>query len=250
MLFLDYLPKLNTTELEIFHYIEANTEKIPYMTLREIAEETFVSPTAIWRFCKKFECDGYSEFKSRLKIFLAQRKQSIGYERFDETTLINFINKSTEESFEKLLLDASELIASKEFIFVLGYGRSSTTANYATIYFSTLHNLAFNMDPLLKNPTTIVSREFAEKSCMFILSVSGENDRILKNTSHFRSFGMKVISVTNSSKCTLASLSDINIPYYISTEKIKTADITSQIPAIFIVEKIAKYVGKIKRSEI
>ncbi len=52
MLFLTYDPQLNPTELEIYKYISHNIEKVPYMTIRELADEIHFSKTAIWRFVK------------------------------------------------------------------------------------------------------------------------------------------------------------------------------------------------------
>ena len=49
---LTYDPQLNPTELEIYKYISHNIEKVPYMTIRELADEIHFSKTAIWRFVK------------------------------------------------------------------------------------------------------------------------------------------------------------------------------------------------------
>ncbi len=37
------------------------------MKIRELAEEVHVSTTTILRFCKKVGCEGYSEFRLKLK---------------------------------------------------------------------------------------------------------------------------------------------------------------------------------------
>lgn len=246
MLFLKYIPELNESEYQIYEFIINNTDIVPYLTIRELSEKLFISTASVFRFCKKFECDGYSEFKSKLKIYLASKDEERGLNFFDETALIEFVKRSTESSFNGLIQKAANFINEHEFVFFMGYGRSNITAQYATTYFATLRTFAFSVDTILKNPTTTITTEAASRSCFVVFSVSGENDRILKNILHFKSMGVKIISITNSSKCTASSLSDINIPYYITEEKIKTADITSQIPAIFIIEKLAKEVAQLK----
>ena len=89
--FLTYDPQLNPTELEIYKYISHNIEKVPYMTIRELADEIHFSKTAIWRFCQKFECEGYTDFKFKLKNYLSERKKTAQPKSLDETMLIHFL---------------------------------------------------------------------------------------------------------------------------------------------------------------
>jgi DNA-binding MurR/RpiR family transcriptional regulator len=67
MLFLTYTPKLTHAELEVYRYLSTNIEKSVFMTIQELADETHLSKSAIWRFCKKFECTGYTDFRFKLK---------------------------------------------------------------------------------------------------------------------------------------------------------------------------------------
>lgn len=41
-----------------------NRDEVMYMTIRELADAAGVSTTTILRFCRKFNCDGYSEFRA------------------------------------------------------------------------------------------------------------------------------------------------------------------------------------------
>lgn len=66
----EIIKNLNDLELMLYRYIMKNTEKVIYMRIRELADEAHVSTTTILRFCKKFDCNGYSEFKVKLKIYL------------------------------------------------------------------------------------------------------------------------------------------------------------------------------------
>ena len=55
-------------DYEVYNFILKNSEKIPYMTIREVAKEAHVSTTTITRFCRKTMCSGFSEFKVRFKL--------------------------------------------------------------------------------------------------------------------------------------------------------------------------------------
>lgn len=248
MLFLDYTPELTNTELSIYHYITRNIDVAQHLTIRELADLNFVSTTTILRFCNKFECNGYAEFKARLRNHMNQSKETQFYD-LDETALVSFISNTNSEFFNEKLKGAVQLILESDFVVFLGLGTSNMTAEYGASYFRALHTLAFNMDFLLENPEhRSQSESYIENACIIALSVNGENTKIINNVSQFKRHQVPIISITNSAKCTLSSLSDINIPYYISNEKILTADITSQIPAIFIIEKLAKEVASIKKS--
>ncbi|QIK57088.1 MurR/RpiR family transcriptional regulator [Erysipelothrix sp. HDW6A] len=247
MLFLDYVPDLTDIEIEIYKFIESNINKIEDLSIRELAALTHVSTTTILRFCAKFETSGYSDFKSRLKYHSKNKNQELLPHSIDESSLVNFILKSSSSSFEKKLDEVAELLINKDSIYFVGYGTSNVVASYGAIYFSKLYSFAINLDFLIEHPVHKISKESAEKMCVIALSVSGESNRVLGTISHFVKNGVDVVSITNSSKCRLANISTINVPYYIKDEKIKTSDITSQVPAIFLIEKLAKKVANYKK---
>lgn len=58
---------LNDLELEVYKYVVRNADKVCYMRIREFADAAHVSTSTILRFCKKAGCDGYAEFKIRLR---------------------------------------------------------------------------------------------------------------------------------------------------------------------------------------
>ena len=70
------IQSLNELELSLYNYIMKNSEKVIYMRIREVANEAHVSTTTILRFCKKLDCEGFSEFKIKFKNVLRtiQRK--------------------------------------------------------------------------------------------------------------------------------------------------------------------------------
>ena len=49
----DDIQKFNETEVRLYKYIVDNGDKIPYMTIRELAEKTNMSTSSIPRFCHK-----------------------------------------------------------------------------------------------------------------------------------------------------------------------------------------------------
>lgn len=242
MLFLNYTPDLNDTEKEICRFISRNSEQVSYMTIRELADNLHVSHSSIWRFCKKFDCDGYSEFKFSLKKYLNEknREQNKGKVDIDESILINFLKRTTEDYINDKIYKAASLLEDKEIVIFLGEGTSKIVAEYGSIYFSSMYNLSLTISHPLLTPTSKLNKETAKKVAVIALTVSGESEKVVSNLNFFMEIGATILSISNSEKNTVADLSDVNIPYYIAEEKKQTADITSQVPALFLLEKLAK----------
>ena len=59
----EVIQSLNNLELSLYEYIMKNNKKVIYMRIRELADEAHVSTTTILRFCKKLNCEGFSEYK-------------------------------------------------------------------------------------------------------------------------------------------------------------------------------------------
>lgn len=73
MLFLDEELTLSTTDRYIYDYVCKNLDRVVYMRVRELAEACSVSPSTVMRFCERFGCKGYSEFRFRLQEYAAKR---------------------------------------------------------------------------------------------------------------------------------------------------------------------------------
>ena len=61
---------LNGLEMQVYNYVIKNRDKVMYMTIRELADAVGVSTTTVLRFCRKLNCEGYSEFRVRFKLFI------------------------------------------------------------------------------------------------------------------------------------------------------------------------------------
>lgn len=248
MLFLDKTPDLNDTDMIIYKFIITHLNDINKMSIRELADSTHTSTASILRFCKKFNSSGYSEFKIRLQSYLASENKT---KHFNDDTnleneLITFITRSHDSFFKNKIDEAVELLLEKELVVFIGIGSSNISAEYGALYFSSLFNMAIRIEDPNNHPITYLSSTLAKKMCIIALSVSGETNEVISYLNHLNLTDSSIISITNNSKSTIARLADINIPYYISMEKIDYTDVTTQIPAIFIIEKLAREVRKIK----
>ena len=56
------LNKLSSVEQEIYRFIVNNLEKIPYMRVRDIADDAHVSSTSVFRFVQKWDSIPFLNF--------------------------------------------------------------------------------------------------------------------------------------------------------------------------------------------
>lgn len=129
----------------------------------------------------------------------------------------------------------------------MGICNSGFIAQYAARYLSSFGKFCFAVtDPFYP----MKQMENGLTSVAIFFSVSGEAENPLRLAKLLKEHKCRILSVTNTDKCTIARISDINIPYYITFRR-KTGengsaediDFTSQVPAVIIAETLAKRVA-------
>lgn len=133
---------LNNLEMMVYHYVIKNRDKVMYMTIRELAEAAGVSTTTVLRFCRKLQCEGYSEFRVRFKLYLEQsepQQANIG-----ASEIMSFFKSVNNDEFDELLEQAVDIILASERIILsapapparwrnMAHASSPTSVNSATI---------------------------------------------------------------------------------------------------------------------
>lgn len=234
------IQNLNELELSLYNYIIKNSEKVIYMRIRELANEAHVSTTTILRFCKKLDCEGFSEFKVKYKMYL--EKSECNSLTDNTSMIIDFLKKAQGSEYrEKINLVCNELDKAST-ILIVGIGFSGILSKYAARYFSAIgKNTVYIDDPFY--PITFKN---VEDYITIAFSVSGETPTVVDHVNKLKRKGSKIISITNNEDSTLAKISDINIGYYVQQEKTEEYDITTQIPVLYIIETIGRKLYKNK----
>ena len=230
----EIIKSLNDLELVLYRYIIKNIEKVIYMRIRELAEEAHVSTTTILRFCKKFGCNGYSEFKVKLKIHL----ETLNNKKInnDQTMIIDFFKKLNTDELNEKLETICDLIYDFPNVLLVGSGTSGIMCKYAARFFSTMGKFATYID----DPYFPTNYGTYENCVIIALSVSGETSPGITLINNFKKENCPIISITNSENCTISKISDLNISYYITQEKVGMSDITTQVPVLYIIETIGR----------
>ncbi|MYL64383.1 SIS domain-containing protein [Bacillus hwajinpoensis] len=235
----DMIASFNELETSLYNYISQNSEKVAYMRIRELADETHVSTATILRFCKKVDCEGFSEFKVKLKMQLKEKKKTVINP--PQHAVAEFFERSLNDDLEGKMKKAAKLIAETDNVIFIGIGSSGIIAEYGARYFSSLGKFSL----YIKDPHFPIHSKLQKNSVTIALSVSGENNFTVTHLNQLKQEGSHIISVTNTKFSTVAKISDLNIPYYITEEFHEKANITSQVPVVYILESIAREIYKL-----
>ncbi|MCR6095371.1 MurR/RpiR family transcriptional regulator [Salipaludibacillus agaradhaerens] len=230
------LARFSDLDTLLYHYILAHGEKVAYMRIRELAEVTHVSPTTILRFCKKLDCDGFSEFKTKLKLYLEKAETkwlNHSYESMNE-----FLERTLKSDYQaQLSAIADEIVSSSQVVFI-GSGSSGILAEYGARYFSSLNTFS----SAISDPFYPINGKQIRHSLAIILSVSGETQHIVSKLHRFREEGATIVSITNTKSNTVAQLADYPLAYYINTEFNDISNVTTQLPVLYLIETLGKIV--------
>ncbi|ALB69507.1 MurR/RpiR family transcriptional regulator [Cronobacter muytjensii] len=230
---------LNNLEMMVYNFVVKNRDKVMYMTIRELADAAGVSTTTVLRFCRKLNCEGYSEFRVRFKLYLEQNEPQQA--NFGASEIISFFRSVNNEEFDALLEKAVEIILESERIIFVGAGTSGALAKYGARFFSNVGKFSNHID----DPYFPVTNDMAKNALAIVLSVSGETEEILRFASQFSLHRCKVLSVTSHENSSLAKLADFNLSWHVPQTRIAGVyDITTQIPVIYILETLGRKLAK------
>lgn len=235
----DMLKNLKPGEFAVYNFIISHMEKIPSMNIRELAEITGVSTTTVLRFCEKAGCEGYTEFKYRIKCRMSEPE---GRNNYDSAPALQFIkNAERDELFQDKLGEVAELIAQSGQVIFSGDGEGRSLAQYGIYLFNSVGKAAFRCEK--ENGTVCPEKEI--KSMLFILSVSGEDEEMVFLLNQYKESGAFVISITNTEQCLIAKMSDINFSCYMpETYGKNTGSVrSSQLPVIYILESLSAIIS-------
>lgn len=135
------LKSLNELEMLVYQYVMEHRFAVPYMRIRELATEAHISTTTVLHFCKKMGCEGFSQFKWKLK-------EEGGTNARDKdisdslSELQTFFWRVGTPAYQEKLENAAAIIARMERIFMVGIGNSGSIASYGARYFSNLGKFA------------------------------------------------------------------------------------------------------------
>lgn len=230
------IKNMNETEGRIARIIFANADKIPYMTIRELAKETLVSTATLLRFLNKAGYSSYNEFKNDFKLKKTDLNKKT--EAASDADIQLFFDVANSASFDEKIEEACKIIESSDILLVIGVGPSGAFAKYCARYFADLGFFAVGL-----SDSYYPFKKFKLKNAAILaISESGESSELLSMIAEFQSEKHRILSITSTPHSTLSKVSDWNFSYNMNFSKKEGHN--TQIPALFVIETIAKKLQK------
>lgn len=227
------IEKLNEKEIKVYQYILAHSLEFPFMTIRELADKVQVSTTVILNYVKKMGYKSFKEFK--LAYRLQERKSRESKRIYDDKQVIGALIQLDNEYYQEKLHLAKVMIGNHNNLIFTGVGNSGLIGAYGARIFSSAGKYANVInDPFMRINASI------EDTVIIALSISGKTPELLRIVESCKTFGACIISITANMKSPLALMSDISIPYFLKIDNIDQIDLTSQILAVAIIERLAR----------
>lgn len=249
MLFSDQYIDLNETEQYIYQYVSEHPDELEELTIRQFGQKVNASPSTIVRFCRKFNCSGYSEFKIRLKDF---RKKS-SYKPVKKANLdfsldpiLRFLNQFNAQDYMNTIEAIAKKMMQRELLVFLGVGASGFAASYGSYLFTSLTAFSISITDPADTAFTHLMHKFGANIMFVICSVCGEQPSLLHFLDKEQIDKENILAITNSSNCPIANRAGYSLSYYIDVQKDGENNLTSQLPAIAILELLSKTAASIK----
>lgn len=218
-------------ELQVYRYVEANKEKASYMRIRELASACEVSTATVLRFVKKLGLESYQEFKYWCKqeteetVVLGETKE-----------IIDCITKLDSPYYMEQIQEAADIIEDSDMVIFAGIGNSGGIAHYGARVFSNAGTFALCQDDPFYHTVCVKG-----KPVVIVLSVSGETPELIQQLQGYHQQGCPLLCVTTSAKGAVSKMCDLTIAYHLQYRAIQpSCDFSSQIPAVYLIEAIAK----------
>jgi len=211
---------LTRAEYRVLAHLTEHPLLVGNITVRELAQVTFVSTATIMRLCQKLGFSGFSELTWHCKQLLSDTppQQATPVEptpdRFPaafESFIANYQRTFQWVTAEKRQ-QFSALLHSKESFFLYGAGFSWLFADYLSKKLQVMGKTAFISGP---GDSRNIFLSNAPRYQVFIaVSRSGETEQVMDKARIARNVGMTVIAFTRASANTLAGLADLHFALY------------------------------------
>lgn len=240
---------------KIIKFIKYNQNRLPFVNIKELAEETGTSPATITRFVKDTGFKGYTDFQKLFQRDVEDRsapmkklKSSIQEQRNDNI-LKNVIEKNMEilneidvDAVEIKLDEAAEMIKNARKIYILGARGSYPLAHY--LYYM-LKELRDGIELLISGSSDFTDKLLHSKEDDVLVTISfyPYTNFSYQVIEYFAENKNKIITITDKEDSSLAMLSNL----VITGENGGKAH--TIIPAIAILNALSLKLGIINKVE-
>lgn len=247
--------ELSLSEKKLFTFMEENAEKVPSMTASQLADATGISAPTVVRFAKKTGFASLTDLKIQLSAETGLRQnphEILSYadvelnepfqaitSKLSHNTQIT-LNETANLLEESLMVAATDLLATRERIFVCGIGASSLIAQDIQQKWTRLGKIVvFENDYNLLLPQLV---KYEKKSVLWVISNSGDTPEMVHLAEFAAGKKIPIISLTRFGSNPLTKLADVPLQVSRAKEANQRSAATNSIIAHLLAVDVLFYV--------
>lgn len=227
--------ELTETERYIYDYMTSNSNKIPYMRVREIADESHTSASSVMRFIRKLGYESFTDFRTHYQTAKVETSDLLsGLDVLN----IDYFPTDLEAKIRSISV---EILDCENLVFV-GLGSSGFICEYAARRFALL---GYNTYAMTDTTYPIFAKlKNTSNNLVIVLSISGMTTEILELVNGFKTKpDYTTVAITSAPESSLAKMTNYVLNYQIEERKLhRFEDFTSQIPCMFLIESLSEAV--------
>lgn len=238
---------LSRAEQQVVDYIVAHPEKVIYLSVAGLAEQSGVSEASVVRACRSIGLDGYQDLKVTLAQDLVTPLQSIHEEIEEGDSVSTIIDKVFQGTMHTLnfthdtlkasaIETAADALMRARTISVMGLGNSYSTAIDLQHKLLRLGKCATAYPD--SHLQAIAAVHLGKDDVVFSISHSGSSRDIVDNTRIAKENGAFTISLTNIGSSPLSKLTDVQLYTASKETQYRIVAMSSRIAQMAIIDSI------------
>lgn len=214
---------MSAVEATVAKYICAHPEECARLTVRELAEKTWSSPSSIVRMCREIGFKGYREFRQELLLDVHNLGETGSHKEVEldgTATTAEIIQSITRQNIqcltdtqylleEEVVWACVELIRRARTVLLFGIGASLCVARDAYLKFLRVDKPCILNDDW--HSQLLQARNATAEDVGIAFSYSGQTDEVIKCMEELKKNGTPCIAVTRSVPSPVAKLADYRL---------------------------------------
>lgn len=251
-LILKRIEKLNDSftpsEKKVADFIMENYERVPNMTIKQLAEEANTSNAAVIRFLKTADIPSFGTLKMHLfhDNNLAKNNSEDLLKRIEEADsskeifkkIANLSKKSIDDTLAFLNFSdfdkALDIISSSRKILICGVGASGAVGSDLHLKFLKINlPVVFSFDVHVQMTTAI---NMNEDDCIIVISTSGRSREMIEIINIANDNKTPIISITQFGKSPVANKSTVNLSIASNETSMRIGTMGARIAELTVID--------------
>jgi len=227
----EMMDTLTKTELEVIRFINDNEERLPRLSIADIAYETFSSPATVSRAIRKCRINGFNELRYRLAA-KEENKQLVNVNEILNKSLVE-AHRTIEQISMADVLRCVELIQKAGRVYVFARGLTHYISSEFCFKLQLMNVNAMGTD----DPKIMVriAQTISPQNLVVIFSLNGRTPELIESAAGAFSRGCPVISCTCNAESELGQYSTVClVGYKHSHVSIHSYEVTTRLPLLII----------------